>query len=361
MRTFGIEEELLLTDLQSGYPAARADEISLVLQGSGEAGTPELLASQIESSTLVCTGLDEALEQLRRVRIRIADACDQAGLSAVPSGAAPRMPEASGEVSSLPRYQEMGRMAGYVAHEHYVNGTHVHVGVSGREEGVQALNGIRPWLATLGAVAANSPYWRDRDSSFSSWRMIHYRRWSVQGCPPAFLDAADYARRIQRLLETEVVLDTGHIGWAARLSERFPTIEVRVADAQLEARDAVLLAALVRGLVSTILTAAETGAAPAAPDDPELLDAALWQAGRYGLGGNLVRPGGGIRTAADQLAALLDYIRPALEDAGDVDFVRAGLDRMLAGGAGAERQRAAMAGGGPQALARLFARSLRAG
>ncbi|MBD7995426.1 glutamate--cysteine ligase [Arthrobacter sp. Sa2CUA1] len=358
MVTFGIEEEFLLIDPLSGMPAARAAELSGKLAETSALVTTasaEFLASQLETSTIVCESLEQAADALLLSRAHIAEAASASGVGVALTGAAPLIPEPPAEITQSGRYLLMGEVTGAVAGEHYLNGTHIHVGIPDREDRVAALNRIRPWLATLAALSANSPFWRGRDSSFSSWRLIHYRRWSVQGCPPYFADAADYDRRLEHLLATDVVLDAGHIGWAARLSQQYPTLEVRVGDAQLEAQDSVLLAALVRGLVTTVLREPE-----ASPTDPEMHDAALWQAARYGLDAHLMGLDGVSSPAQAQLDTLLAYIRPALEDAGDLPYVVHGLERLHRTGTGAARQRAAVAQAGWSGLTDLFRRSLAA-
>ncbi|WP_181034457.1 glutamate--cysteine ligase [Arthrobacter sp. 08Y14] len=369
MVTFGIEEEFLLVNPDSEMPSSRAGEvITALIPGDGVSLTSsaEFLACQVESSTPICSDRDAALTSLLDFRGRLQDAAAAAGLAVAPTGAAPLVEASPAVVSGTERYQDMGAMAGAVADEHYVNGTHVHVAIPSREEGVQVLNRLRPWLATLGAISANSPYWHGRDTLFASWRLVQYRRWSVQGCPPYFQSSADYDARVAKLMATDIVLDSGHVGWIARLSNRFPTIEIRVADTQLEARDAVLLALVARGLVSTALSE-ETASVDGGPDtlaDPEILDAGLWQAARFGLRGNLLDhgPNGGdlSRAAPAQVGALLDYIRPALEESGDDSFVRAGVAHVLSAGTGSQRQREAVRHGGFAALRPLFATSLTA-
>ena len=356
--TFGIEEEFLLLDPPSGLPiGAQGPTRALIAPVEGSFNSSaELLDAQVESSSRVCTTREQALASLLDFRSRLAAAAAAAGVAAAPTGAAPSMPDSPAALNSSLRYRQMGALTGAVAHEQYVNGTHIHVGVPSRDAGIRILNGLRPWLALLGALGANSPFWRGRDSSFASWRMVHYRRWSVQGCPPYFTDAADYARRLAALLATDVVLDTGHIGWAARLSENYPTVEIRIADAQLQARDSVLLAVLTRALVGTLAAAPEPD--PAAGPDPELLDAGLWQAARFGLGGNLVSDSGTNLPASVHLRALLDFVAPALEEAGDFDYALGGAARLLAGGTGAQQQREAVRSGGFHALQQLYARSL---
>ena len=69
----------------------------------------------------------------------------------------------------------------------------------------------------------------------------------------------------------------------ARLSPRYPTVEVRVADTCLDAGTALLLAGLTRALVTTALAEARHGTpVPRAP--APWVNAALAAAARHGTG-----------------------------------------------------------------------------
>lgn len=97
------------------------------------------------------------------------------------------------------------------------------------------------------------PLWDGQDTGFASWRTVIFSRWPVSGLPPCFEDAADYNRRVQRLQDAGLIVDTGQVYWQARLSPRFPTIEVRCSDVQLTADEAIMLAGIIRALVETAL------------------------------------------------------------------------------------------------------------
>ncbi len=137
-----------------------------------------------------------------------------------------------------------------------------------------------------------------------------------------FRTLADYEERVEALLESGVIADRGQLYWQARLCEHYPTLEVRCLDVQLEADDAVLLAGIVRGLVTTAIAEEKAGAAPVECAQ-ELLHAAMWHAARHGLGSTLVDPQGLRRSAGDVLYMLIQHITPALEDAGDLREVSA--------------------------------------
>ncbi|MGO8893904.1 MAG: hypothetical protein ACLQB1_30075, partial [Streptosporangiaceae bacterium] len=89
-------------------------------------------------------------------------------------------------------------------------------------------------------------------------------RWPTAVPPAAWPDAAAYDTAVRRLIGQGAALDERSVYFLARLSPRYPTIEVRVADVCLDAGTAVLLAGLTRALVATALTEACRGTPAAA-------------------------------------------------------------------------------------------------
>ncbi|MEV5885025.1 glutamate--cysteine ligase [Streptomyces sp. NPDC052020] len=357
MTTIGVEEEYLLVDPVTGLPVPKAEKVRGAaglefLMGDQEV-QPELLQAQVEVVTPVCGTLEEVGGHLLRLRHAVGAAAEAHGCR-VAAGATPPLRERRPvAVTDKARYRAMLSQAPQLVAEQLVNGMHVHVAVPSREAGVQVLNRIRGWLPTLTAMSANSPLWDGHDTGFASWRTVVFGRWPVSGMPPYFHDAADYDRRVRHLLESGLVSDTGQLYWQARLSERYPTVEVRCPDVQLRVDDAVMLAGITRALVETALAEAEAGA-PAPHRAPELLHAAMWHAARHGLSAALIDPDGRSRRAGDVLYQLLRHLTPALEASGDLRQVTALTQRLLRHGTGADRQRAALAAGGLRAAIDLI-------
>jgi carboxylate-amine ligase len=134
------------------------------------------------------------------------------------------------------------------------------------------------------------------------------------------------------------VLDQGMVYFDVRLSASWPTVEVRVADVSLRVEDAVLLTALVRGLVDT--AARDWRAGRPAPDvRAEVLRVAAWRAGRSGISAELVHPRTGRPApAADVLAALVEHVHDALSE-GDRQLVEQGVVEVFRRGTGSDLQR----------------------
>lgn len=357
--TLGVEEEYLLLDRDSGLPSPSAAlvqaaaELEPVLD-RGEVDN-ELLQAMVEVATPVCTGLDEVTGHLTRFRRAVSAAADRAGCRLAATGAAPLSTGHAVPVTQKQRYREMRADAARLVDEQLICGMHIHVAVPDRSAGAAALGRLRPWLPVLVALSANSPFWDGRDTGFASWRTVVFGRWPVSGSPPYISGGPEYERRVGALLATGVIRDRGQIYWHARLSESYPTLEVRAPDVQLDAASAVTLAGIARGLVTTALREARHGVRPLDPAG-SVLYAAGWHAARHGLGGDLVDPRYGTPgPAAEVVGALVDHIRPALDDAGDADRVSRGVERLLDAGTGAVRQRRAVADGGLGALLRLIA------
>jgi glutamate---cysteine ligase / carboxylate-amine ligase len=358
VRTVGVEEELLVVD-PSGRPVPLGPDALEIAARRGEGETPEehdradddadddeesaahlvpeMKAQQLELGTPVCSTLTDVESELRFWRRRADAAAASVGARVAALATSPVA------VDPVPtegeRFQRMLDSFALMAQEMLTCGCHVHVSVEDDEEGVAVLNRIRVWLPVLTALTANSPFWQGTDTGYASYRSRAWQRWPSAGPNELVTDAAAYHRLVDDVLATRTVLDSGMLYFDARLSDKWPTVEVRTADVALRVEDAVTLAGIVRGLVETAAREARTGTPP--PDvRTEILRVAGWRAGRSGLSGDLVHPRTGRPApAGDVVAALLDHLRPALADAGDEQRVTDGLAALLRRGTGADLQR----------------------
>ncbi|MEU9842328.1 glutamate--cysteine ligase, partial [Actinomadura sp. NPDC048032] len=352
--SLGVEEEFLLVDPGSGECVGHAEDV-LEWAGphrwraSGGSFHTELLGSQVEAVTGVCHDLAGLRAQLRYGRARLAEAARERGALLVAAGTpvlGGRPPPAAwGE-----RFAAIVSAYGDVVEDYQACGCHVHVGVPDREAAVAVVNHLRPWLPVLVALAANSPFDRGRPTRYAARRMMEMARFPGAGVPPWSASAADYDARVAALVESGALVDGAMTFWLARPSPRWPTVEVRAGDAAATADEAVLQAALVRGLVAAAL--ADLAAGREAPRvDGQVCAAALWNAARHGLDGAMVDP---VSHRAVPVRRLLDGLvaraAPALEEAGDLDAVSRLVEGVRRAGTGAERQRRAARRGGPRAV-----------
>jgi carboxylate-amine ligase len=343
--TFGIEEEFLLLDPGTLTPVDCAAQITALDDGR-HAGTVgrEFLCSQVEYAKPVCTTMTDAHDALLGFRRRLGQWADGAGVVAAGSGT-PFGRGTSATVSPGARYSRISSEAAALGRDHQIDGLHVHVGVD-RDSGVRACNALRRWLPVLLALSGNSPFWDARDTGCDSWRAIHSRRWTTYGIPPVFRDPDDYDDTVAALIGIGATVDAKALNWNMRLSATFPTLEVRVCDAQLDAESSVALAVVVRALVDS----ARTGDASSAQDRAPW-DAALWHAARHGVSDALVHPfTGRLAPAQDVLNTLRKHIAPHLHGSDETRAVDALLERPHTG-AGLQRE---AYGAGLPALTQLY-------
>ena len=342
MRTFGVEEELLVVDGCTRRPLASAEGL---IARSGPTGahrlTVELQQEQVEVVGPPCVTLAEQLAAIHRGRF-LADEAARAVGGRVVALATPVWPGLPNLVPDE-RYRRIQQHAGLLADEQLTCGFHVHVQIEDREEGVAVLDRIRVWLPVLLALSANSPFWYGVDSGFASYRYQVSGRWPTAGPYEVFGSAHAYEQRSHALLRSGVPLDEAMLYFDARLSARYPTVEVRVTDICMNLTHAAVLAALARALVETAARQWQ-GGEPCPPVSAAELRAWAWRASRFGVDGLLVSPASGIPVAARPVVGeLLQLLQPVLDEYGELDVVRTAVDDIVAHGSGARHQRQAFA------------------
>jgi carboxylate-amine ligase len=365
--TIGVEEEFHLVDPETGELVAgarrllaaeratdRADRTteSADRAAAGDAelsdganAEAELRLSMIETSSAICRDLDELRRDLAYRRVELAAAAARVGVTVAACGTVPDSGTGRADIFPHPRYEWMREEYRRLVEEHQVCATQVQVGVPDRDLAVRIMGHLRPWLPVLLGMSGSSPLFQRADTGYASYRSIVVSRWPTSGPPPLVPTAAAYDDAVRELVDTGAIRDAGMIYFDVRPSARYPTLEIRVADACPMLDDVVLLAALARALVVTA-TDESAGAGDLPPTYP-LHRAATWRAARSGLDADLVHPlTGHPAPAARAVAALLEHVRPVLDDRGEWATVRELAAALLARGTSARRQRAVLDGGG---------------
>jgi glutamate---cysteine ligase / carboxylate-amine ligase len=341
--TLGVEEEYQIVDAATGelLPAAEA-VLERARTSLGDAAQHELHRSQVEGGTPVCSTLAEVRTELVRMRRALLGAARDAGCRILAAGTHPISSWRTQEVTPTERYLWLAAEHRRVARETLIFGCHVHVACGDPETTIEVVNRSRPWLPALLALSVNSPFWEGRDTGFSSYRTLVFRRWPTAGAPLPFSGRAEYDRLVGALTRVGAISDPTRLYWDVRPSHRYPTVEFRVSDVCSRIDEAVMIAGLSRAVARTARDEHASGQ-PVEHVRPELLEAAIWLAARDGLEAELIDPLSARREPAAALVErLLDHVRPALEEHGDVEEVTGLVQETLSAGTGATRQRAAL-------------------
>ncbi|QGJ71180.1 Carboxylate-amine ligase [Planctomycetales bacterium 10988] len=340
--TLGIEEEFQIVDPRSRELRPKADPIwkrcREHLHNSQEI-QKEFHLSQIESASTVCGSMDEVRKELIRLRSELLRSADSEANWIIAAGTHPFSHWANQPLTPNSRYHDLAYEFQQLAWEQVIFGCHVHVGLEDADLGLEVMNRCRAYLPIFLALSANSPFWLGEDTGYASYRMELWTRWPLAGPPMHFQNKAEYDECVQGLIAGGMLEDASKIYWDIRLPTRFPTIEFRITDVCTSIDNAVMLAGLIRGVSQQAYFEAKEGV-PYKPVRHELLRAAIWQAARFGIEGELIDlEGEGRKPAYQLIERALEYARPVLEAFGDWEEISQLVGKTLVEGNGAIRQR----------------------
>ena len=122
------------------------------------------------------------------------------------------------------------------------------------------VSALRNWLPELLAVSASSPFAEAVDTGLHSARTQIFTRFFPRcGVPDAFAGWDEYEAYVRFLYETGSIDEHTQLWWSVRPHLAFPTVEIRICDAQPDVGEAQALAALSVALIARIARALDEG------------------------------------------------------------------------------------------------------
>ena len=329
----GIEEELLLVDPGTLQLAHVADRILPAVElPEGRADHEAFLAEiELRSSPQPDTG--SAVAELSENRA----AARAAGATLMGVGLHPDARYGDVRLVDSERYRRVeGEMRGLIKRTPEC-ALHVHVGMPDTEAAIAASNGLREALPLIQGLGAGSPFWFGLDSGLASARSAVVRGYPGRGAPPPLRSWDDYLAELDAIGAGGGPQDHTMVWWDVRLQPRLGTIEMRELDVQAGLEEAAGMAALVRALARRAAEAPIERPLPA-----QTLAWSWFRATRDGLDAEIAHDDRRLqlREVARKTLAMLAGEDPALE----------GVEKILAEGNAADRQRAAFARGGMRTL-----------
>ncbi len=317
--TLAVEEEFALLDPASLGLVNRFEELFAAARGTELDGhiVGELIASEVEVRTGRCETFDEAHARLAERRAQLLSLADGLGIALCGTGTHPWSPWQEQKIIDTPHYRRNDELLRYVVWRNNSFGLHVHVGIRGADRAVAVHDALRTYLPDLLALSASSPFLEGVHTHLHSARtQIFTRMFPRCGVPDAYGSWAEYERFLRFLYGTGSVTEHTQLWWSVRLHLAYPTVEVRICDAQPELVEARSLTALVYALTARIAMALDEGE-PLPPQPHRLIEENLWRAIRYGLAGELIELGTDrVRPARTALEELVEWVLPAAEELG---------------------------------------------
>ncbi len=244
--TIGVEEEYLLVDKETRAlvvdpPKSLLAECEELLGGQV---TTELLQSQIEVGTKVCQNVQEAREDLAKLRKSIIEVTDRHGIAPIASSTHPFSHWSEQKHTQKDRYESLTAEMQGAARRLVICGMHVHVGINDDPLRIDLMNQAAYFLPHLLALSCSSPFWNGNDTGLKSYRLTIFDALPRTGLPEKFQSYAEYERHVEIMINAGVIEDSTKIWWDLRPSARFPTLETRIMDVCTRVDDAVALAAM---------------------------------------------------------------------------------------------------------------------
>jgi glutamate---cysteine ligase / carboxylate-amine ligase len=322
--TVAVEEEFALLDPVTLGLVNRFEEVKAAAQG-----TPlephlvgELIASEVEIKTGRCESFADIPAALAERRSQLVSLVEPMGLTLGGTGTHPWSPWQEQRIIDTPHYRRNDEILKYVVWRNNSFGLHVHVGIRGADRALRVVDGLRNFLPELLALSTSSPFVENVATGLHSARtQIFTRMFPRCGIPDAFGSWDAHERYVRFLYETRSIDESTQLWWSVRPHLTFPTVEIRICDAQPDLGESTALAALAYSLAVRIALALDEG--EPLPDQPHrLIEENLWRAIRYGLSGELIDlERGDVLSARARLERLLDWVAPAAEEIGAAPYL----------------------------------------
>jgi carboxylate-amine ligase len=314
-----VEEEFALLDPETLELTNRFEELKEAATGLewDEHLVGELIASEAEVKTGRCESFAEAAERMVERRAQLGALSDSLGIALACAGTHAWSSWKDQRIIDTPHYRRNDEILRYVVWRNNSFGIHVHVAVRGADRAIHVADAFRNVLPELLALSASSPFVEDVVSGLHSARTeIFTRMFPRCGIPDVYGTWDEFERYVRFLYATRSIDEHTQLWWSVRPHLAFPTVEVRICDAQPDLRDAQALAALTYSLGARFLRALDDGE-PLPQLPRRLIEENLWRAIRYGLSGELIDfERGEVVPARARLEELVEWVQPVADEIG---------------------------------------------
>src|SRR6266540_5542825 len=278
--TIAVEEEFAILDPATLSLVNRFEELKASAKGTEleEHLVGELIASEVEVRTGRCETFTDAAARMGERRRQLVALADALGVELGATGTHPWSPWQEQRIIDTPHYRRNDELLRYVVWRNNSFGMHVHVAINGPDRAIAVCNGLRNFLPELLALSCSSPFLEGVDTGLHSARsQIFTRMFPRCGVPDAYDGWDGFERYVRFLYETGSIEEHTQLWWSVRAHLAYPTVEIRICDAQPDLAEARSLAALCYGLTARIARAVDEGE-PLPSHPHRLLEENLWRA-----------------------------------------------------------------------------------
>jgi glutamate---cysteine ligase / carboxylate-amine ligase len=323
--TVSVEEEFALLDRETLDLVNRFEEVQAAARG-----TPlepnlvgELIASEVEVKTGKQASFADVPAALAERRAQLGALVEPLGLLLGATGTHPWSSWRDQRIIDTPHYRRNDEILKYVVWRNNTFGVHTHVAIRGADRAVRVTCALRNWLPELLAVSASSPFHEEVDTGLHSARTQVFTRFFPRcGVPDGLHSWEEHAAYVRFLYETDSIDEATQLWWSVRPHMDFPTVEIRICDAQPTLEEAQSLVALMVSLTARCARAIDEG--EPLPEQPRrLIEENLWRAIRHGLSGELIDlERGDVLPARARVERLVEWVLPVADEIGATPWLR---------------------------------------
>jgi carboxylate-amine ligase len=322
--TIAVEEEFALLDPDTLELTNRFEDLKDGAAGSelDEHLVGELIASEIEVKTGRCDDFAHAADLMATRREQLAELAGSLDVALAATGTHPWSRWQDQRIIDTPHYRRNNEILQYVVWRNNSFGIHAHIGIRGADRAIAVCNAFRNVLPELLALSTSSPFVEGAVSGLHSARTeIFTKMFPRCGIPDAYDGWAGFEQYVRFLYETRSIDEHTQLWWSVRPHLAFPTVEVRICDAQPDLAQAQSLAALMHALAARFARAIDEG--EPLPDLPNrMLEENLWRAIRYGLTDGLIDfERREVVPARARIEALIEWVQPVAEEIGAAPYL----------------------------------------
>jgi len=304
--SFGIEEEYFLVDAETkcavrDAPQAFFDDAKAAADGHI---SPEFLQPQVEVTTSPHMEVAAAREELRELRRIVAAVAAKHGLAILAAGTHPTAAWREAQQTSKERYDVVMHDLQMIGQRDLLCGMHVHVELPDRDERVDVMYRMLPYLPLLLALSTSSPFWQSRRTGLKGYRLAAYDELPRTGVPELFRTREEFDAYIAALVRADVIRDSSYVWWAIRPSLANPTLELRAPDSCTLIEDTIAIAALYRTLARHLYVNRWRNCELDAVGRAIVVEN-KWRAQRYGVQGTFATADGAI-TVPEMLERVIE-------------------------------------------------------
>jgi carboxylate-amine ligase len=322
--TVAVEEEFAILDPETLALTDGFEQLKAVAEGTELEPhlVGELIASEVEVRTGRCETFAEAAALIPKRRAQVRELAAELAFTLGATGAHPWSPWQEQRIIDTPHYRVRDELLRYVVWRNNTFGLHVHVAINGPDRAVQVCDALRVYLPELLALSASSPFLEEVNTGLHSVRTQIFTKFFPRcGVPDSYGGWQVFEDYVRFLFDTGSIEEHTEMWWSVRPHLTFPTVEIRICDAQPLEEESIALAAFAYTLTARIARALDEGEDLLDPEHREI-EENFWRAIRWGLGGELIDlRTHEVRPARAAIEGLIEWMQPVADELGTTEYL----------------------------------------